>query len=378
MQMQSSARWPSFEFFMGLEPVKIIKRIKLAKKSKKSTKSKTSKTLKTFTSLVKGNAANPPKFADLKVYAPHNQTFNIFPYNTFPTKLESILLFIKSGLREQNTFYSMFLKIREKDPKLKKLYKDSMDSFWSPGENISKVLTTHINKIRRARRHFRNLLHRWRASRLRIINTEDIATMEIPKDPIYIVDWPSRSASVFEASTLMRDITTRLLHHDGFFDNPQNPRNPFTNNPLTLAQTISVWIQLERSKVSASSVFTGFRQVRWNMYNFMMEYCVPLQLHAFRTTMRCLTHLDYTERMLDFIQYCYEQDNDHCPVHLFEYALKYYPAHNLLNQWAKLCILFYEAPLIHIKNNFRIHAIQEDVIIKSQPLIRRDKEIDDL
>ena len=325
--------------------------------------------------------SDPATTKPMKVYAPHNQVFNIFPSNTFPKKIEAILAFMKGiTLKDRQIYVRNFLKNPHFNPIDKKLYETSMNTFWtgsSSGQTIEILLKAHIKIIVCLRACFRRFLHIWRSTRLQAINTEDIVTMEVPKDPIYIVDWTGKnpSKSVFESSTLMRDITLRLLHHDGFFDCSQEPRNPYTNLPLTQGQLISVWIQLARSKATASSAFTGFRQVRWDLYKYVVEYALQLQLHAFRTTMRNPMHPDYKDRMSDFIHFCYDQEDVEYPKSVFDNALVKSPSHRLLKQWSELCILYYEATYIFGKSPYKIVKIQEDVLDKSIFLIRRHKEL---
>lgn len=321
-----------------------------------------------------------PIFSDIRMYRPHNQVFNIFPHGTFPKKIETILSFVKGiSFREQMIYCNTFLKVPIRDKTIKKACETSMNKFWlgtTYSHSISVILKFYFLRIRELRWVFRKFLHIWRSRRLRMINTEDMCTLEVPKDPVYIVDWKNKIKSVFEASTLMRDITLRLLHHDGFFECAQAPRNPYTNLPLTQSQTISVWTQLALSRTSASSVFTEFRKSRWNLYTFVTEYSVSLQLHAFRVTMRNPQHEDYKDRLLDFIMYCYDQEDADCRTHVFDYAIKNCPGHPLLKRWAALCTRFYEAPIIFSKIPRKVITIQEEVLDSSISLLYRYKELE--
>jgi hypothetical protein len=169
----------------------------------------------------------------------------------------------------------------------------------------------------------------------------------------------------------MRDITERLLHHDGLFETPQLPRNPFTNIPFTQAQIISIWIQLAKSKTPSSSVFTNFRQVRWNLYRFSHEYSKNLQLHALRKTMVNTSHIDYKERILDFIQYCHDKIDEDCDLGVFQKAVLKKPDHLLLKLWANECTRFYEASILYNKMPHKLMTIHENVLEKAEKLIKR-------
>lgn len=305
---------------------------------------------------------------------PYTPASSPHPFHSFqlsPSK-DLLLSFFTTNLSQQERMLASFQ--TPPFPKSKWTFSSpSSDLFWSP--SLYHRLQSSLQTLRRLRGVFRRFLHRWRVSRLRLINTEDIVTLSPPKNPIWIVDWRQKQVALFEASTLMRDITTRLLEHDGFFEDAQPPRNPLTNLPLTQSQTISVWNQLARSPVTASSVFSEFRRVRWDLSRFVTEYAIPLELHAFRQTMRDTSHIDYRDRMVDFIQYCYDQESEDCFVASYSHALHRHPDHPLLQQWATLCTDFYEASILYQKFPDKLLKLQESVLDKTIPLLPRQTEL---
>jgi hypothetical protein len=107
----------------------------------------------------------------------------------------------------------------------------------------------------------------------------------------------------------------------------------------------------------------------------MTEYSLQLQLHAFRTTMRNPAHMDYRDRLGDFINFCYDQEDVEFPKYVFADALLKIPNHRLLKQWSNLCIRYYEATYIHSKSPHKVITIQEDVLDKSVFLMHRYKEL---
>ncbi len=116
----------------------------------------------------------------------------------------------------------------------------------------------------------RKFLHFWRSKHLKQVNTEDIVTLESPVQPIEIVDWKTRQKYVFEKSTLLQDIATKLYYHSGFFDQPIHPKNPLTNLPLTQSQMVSVWNQLQPipQKYIIVSLFQSYR---FNLHYFKLD-----------------------------------------------------------------------------------------------------------
>ena len=151
---------------------------------------------------------------------------------------------------------------------------------WSKDKSIE--MRRAVGYIMRHRFAFKKLLNHMRFKRLQRANEDDIVTGEVPKHSVQIVSWTEKRVYTFEAYTLMKDITERLLHHDGFFEDPQSPRNPFTNIPLTQSQIISAWNSISRAGIPVSSAFTLFRNSRFIMKKFMEENTTFLKLLSLR------------------------------------------------------------------------------------------------
>jgi len=233
----------------------------------------------------------------------------------------------------------------------------------------------YLPPIYKLRLAFMKLLHHWRFKHLKIANTDDIVTMDPPKKPVYIVNWKSKTAHVFEASTMLRDITERLLHHDGVFEESSDPRNPFTNSPLTQAQMISLWNQISLSGVCTSTAFSAFRQARWNIQTFRAEYAPMLKLNALRKTMKNPDHYDYMDRMTDFIQYVYEAKSESCDLTLYKNAIRYKNSHSIIQGWQTLCTLYYETSILHINNAERFKEITDRLFDRATVFMGRENEL---
>lgn len=230
----------------------------------------------------------------------------------------------------------------------------------------------------RIRWTFRRFVHLWRFHRLSRPLLNDIVTGEVPKRPVFIVSWKSRTATPFEATTLHKDITERLQLHDGFFEDPQLPRNPLTNLPLTQAQHISIWNSISCAGIPVSAAFTEFRRVRWNLERFMQEYTISLQLRAFQVTMKDRSHEDTQERALDFIQFAYDQEAIDCSVVSFKYAFRRFTNHPLLVKWCKLCEEYYSAAILYHRSPQKCNQLQSSVLDKTNDLLHRQVELTNL
>jgi hypothetical protein len=210
------------------------------------------------------------------------------------------------------------------------------------------------------------------------MNTTDIVTGDPPRYPIVLMDWSTKTKYIFEAATLAKDIRERLLCHDGLWAEPQAPRNPFTNLPLTQGQLISVFQQIDRAPVAQAWVLGAFRQARYDIKQFILVYDHPLTLYAYRTTMKSLDHFDARERLLDFIEYVYDQQNAECLITTYSYVILNFPTNPLLQLWFSLCYQFYEIPLLYRGNPNEIQIIQTNIVIQARPLLLRQEELKSL
>jgi hypothetical protein len=244
---------------------------------------------------------------------------------------------------------------------------------WSKEKSVA--IRRAVAYIMRHRFAFKKLLAHMRFKRLQKANEEDLVTGEIPKHLVQVVSWSEKRVYNFEAYTLMKDITERLLHHDGLFEDPQLPRNPFTNIPLTQSQIISAWNSISRAGIPVSSAFTLFRNSRFNMKKFMEQNLTFLKLNSLRRTFKEAKSYDYTERMLDFIEYAYNSESIDCSINAFKNALKNYPNHHLIKKWAVLCERYYEPDILYAGSQPTIHRMKEDVLDDTFEILHLQREL---
>ena len=250
---------------------------------------------------------------------------------------------------------------------------DPISTGWSKEKSIA--IRKAISYIMRHRFAFKKLLNHIRFKRLQKANEEDIVTGEVPKCPVHIVSWAEKRVYTFEAYTIMKDITERLLHHDGLFEDPQTPRNPFTNIPLTQSQTISIWNSVSRAGIPVSSAFTLFRNSRYSMNKFMEQNTTFLKLNSLRKTFKEAKSYDYTDRLLDFIDYSYNAESIDCSITAFRNALINYPNHHLIKKWATLCEKYYEPDILYAGNSPKIHLMKELVLDETYSLLHLQREL---
>jgi hypothetical protein len=292
--------------------------------------------------------------------------FNILPDRYFHPVLQNTLDFLPLGMKERNQYiekqfplYSPFAGMPH-SPFPCIIPKDPYTALWSKEKSLA--IRRSVAKIMRFRFLFRKLLHKWRFSKIKLANTEDLVTSEPPQKPVYIVDWTRKQSHVFEAQTLMKDITARLQQHDGLFEDPQLPRNPFTNSPFTLSQTISVWNSISEAGIAVSSLFTLYRTARYSYLTFLQENIWYLRLSAHRKTFQEETSYDYKERMLDFIHLCYTAETLEYNAAAFSYILYNEPKNHVIQKWKHLCEKYYEADIIFSNNPTKANDVKEKVL----------------
>jgi hypothetical protein len=114
------------------------------------------------------------------------------------------------------------------------------------------------------------------------INTEDIVTMEVPKKPIYVINYPKRCTYVYEADTLKKAIDNRLLISEWMFDNAQIPINLLSNEPFTIGQSISIYNQMKAYGIF-SWIFDRFKAYEFNLKKFRLNFKQQLKLEAIKS-----------------------------------------------------------------------------------------------
>ena len=285
--------------------------------------------------------------------------YNILPKGTFHPIIESHLTQAPLNMGHRIDFLENEFPLRDPSPHIA-VETEIHWIDWSKAKSLN--IRKAVNTIQRARFLFRILVHHARTRRLQMANTEDIFTMEVPKNPVFIVDWASKQKYTFEANTLLKDITCRLLTHDGLFENPQSPRNPYTNLPFTQSQMISVWNSIFSAGIYTSSAFALFRKSKFCMRRFILENANFLKRNALSKTMKDPASYDYADRMADFIRYVYEEEALDCRIYLYTHAIRHYPGHSLIKRWAALCYKFYEADLLY---NGPELDIKKDIILFS-------------
>jgi hypothetical protein len=132
------------------------------------------------------------------------------------------------------------------------------------------------------------------------INTEDIVTMEVPKKPVYVINYTERCTYVYEAETMRRSINTKLLMSDWMFETPQYPVNPLSNEPFTTGQLLSIYNQMKEYG-SFSWIFDRFKACTFNLKLFKLRFKQQLKIEAIESHFKN-EHVNSKETIFDFFE----------------------------------------------------------------------------
>lgn len=220
-------------------------------------------------------------------------------------------------------------------------WEDPYNSIFYTPQVIKKMMYL-VYKNQKIRQLFKKCIHRWRLSRLNQVNTEDAVTGEIPVNPICVYDWKNRSKYVFEASTLFKDISERLLKSDGMFCKPLYPRNMFTNVEFTPEQMH--FIIQDILKAGYSNLYTcGLVKARYSLGNFKFLYSTILKQHAVEKIFKQWNSVECADLVFDF----FEMYKDYYDAHIQHPAMWEWAFENLndgyplIKAWRNLCKKYY-------------------------------------
>jgi hypothetical protein len=195
------------------------------------------------------------------------------------------------------------------------------------------------------RRRLKTLVKHWRRSKMSRANEEDLITIERPKKEVIIYDWSALKTYHFEASTILRCITRRILNHDVLFIQPLEPVNPYTNVPLTLGNMQSVIEQLRGHGLSHWAL-EALRSTQYDWATFKITHERALQIDALKKTFLELTG-ETRDLVFDFIESEYSIYGIDFDGALYKWALARAPNTPHIEGWRKLCYTYYYSAILY-------------------------------
>ena len=111
------------------------------------------------------------------------------------------------------------------------------------------------------------------------VNQEDPVTLEIPKKPVYVLNFQGRCSYVYEANSLRRVMENRLLACYWMFVEPKPPNNLLSNQEFTMGQYISIMRQLKEYR-EFSVAIARFRDAEFDLSKFEKRNMQYLKVSA--------------------------------------------------------------------------------------------------
>ncbi len=292
----------------------------------------------------------------------------LLPKSAVPEPVRRLFEFIPYGFKAAYDAYqelgaSPFSKTRFQPPKHIKIPKHPYYTTSFPA-TVLKVI--RANQILRWR--FKHLIHRWRISRLRQANTIDVVTMEVPREPISVVDWPTRTRYIFEATTLFRGIRTSLLNAEELFPTPQTPRNPYTNQPLSYGQ-LHYALNALRAKGKSHWTTECFRVVAYDIDTFKRRNNTQLRLEALNTMFANPTENAYQDLLYDFIDFAHDDAGIAMErTDVWAWAIDKKHSHERIQLWRSYCYSYYKSLIsMPVDEGTRVKL---DIMSKTEELVK--------
>lgn len=210
-----------------------------------------------------------------------------------PPKIGRIRLFIpmSENYTSLNRFWYSDMSYTEWSKEIQRIIDDiSSSSFtsnlypYNAVENIQSLFFTN----QQIRYLAFKVLRKW-SQRVWMKRTQcnvDLIENEPVKDrnAVYITDTKQRMIFKFDRSDIFTNLITNISSSDEMMPYPRNPTNPWTNQRLTYAQTMSLCQQLmldyaKRGKCPPV-LFAAFCEARYSIRNFLVNNPVLLGQHA--------------------------------------------------------------------------------------------------
>ena len=148
---------------------------------------------------------------------------------------------------------------------------------------------------------FKKLVYTWRVNKCirNVKNTEDPVTLDVPKKPIYIIDFKQGLSYIYEASTLRRTIEDKLLYSEYMFPESKKPINLLSNQPFTYGQLLSIMYQC-RAYGEFSWVLDRFKSCDCDMRIFKLKFKQMLKIHAIESHFK--NYKDSRDSVVDYFE----------------------------------------------------------------------------
>jgi hypothetical protein len=229
-----------------------------------------------------------------------------------------------------------------------------------------KVKCDILFKEQQIRSTFRNFTRIWlyKRYRNRLLNTEDPATMEVPRTPIHVYSTSQKGSYVFEASTLIKSIEKDLCFAQYLFPEPTHPKNPLTNLVWKPEQRLHI-IQQLRSQNIGSWILEGYVKCNYKLRMFRDIFMVPLKVRALMDLTINASSEDTIEFVCEFIEDMNEYyDNEDTNLGIIKWAVRNMPSHPYIREWRKLWAKIYQYNIMYNEDYLDSRPVLQNKLYK--------------
>jgi hypothetical protein len=192
---------------------------------------------------------------------------------------------------------------------------------------------------------FKKLLLRMRICSMKKANESDPFTLDAIKQPIFMYSFSQRTIYTFEAESFAKHFHKNLMTNDGQIPLPQFPKNPLTNEVISLPQLLGLYHQCKAYGYSFWSM-EALKDCSFSLPSFVSLHTKPLRFHALQTTLAKKTDWDAIDMVYDFIKTQYRTHNVHFPTNIYKWAVNHATLHDHIEAWRKLCKQWYETDIL--------------------------------
>jgi hypothetical protein len=194
-------------------------------------------------------------------------------------------------------------------------------------------------------------------------NTDDIVTMELPKKPVYIIDFLQKCSYIYDATSIRKSIESRLMLSDYMFPEPQDAVNLLTNQVFTISQYISAINQC-RAHNETSWILDRFKSCGYSLKKFSLHFKQQLKLNAIEAHFsgdfeKCkVSVIDFFELHADRLNIPFNK------LIAFRNLCNTSNKHSIINQWRKLTSRYYIATELKDDVEHLIIILQSEILLE--------------
>lgn len=222
----------------------------------------------------------------------------------------------------------------------------------------------------------KRFLTRIRIRSMRNANETDPITLERIVQPVVLLSFPQQTRYRFEAHTFAKQLHKRLLTNDGHLPTPLLPRNPFTNEALTLPQLMGLFAQC-KAYGQTTWAMEAFARCQFSIDSFLLLHGKSLRLHAVRATLARIEGWDAIDTLYDFLKTQHAYHKRVFCSSLYKWCLSHCAEHPTLQAWRGLCLQYYETDILIDDDLTRESALLK-ISLLTKPLCSAATELQEI